>query len=51
MTRSAFIADRDPLAHLLRLQNELEKSVRQPFRWFASSSIGRGAFPPVNIFR
>jgi HSP20 family protein len=51
MTRSAFIATRDPLAHLLRLQNELEQSVRRPFRWFASSSIGRGVFPPVNIFK
>ena len=51
MTRSAFISAREPLAHLLRLQSELERSVRQPFRWFASSAIGRGAFPPVNIFR
>jgi HSP20 family protein len=51
MTRSALITTRDPFAHLLRLQDELERSVRQPFRWFASSSIGRGAFPPVNIFK
>ena len=51
MTRSAFITTRDPLAHLLRLQHELEQSVRQPFRWFTSSTIGRGAFPPVNIFK
>ena len=51
MTPSAFLASRDPLAHLLRLQNELEQSVRRPFRWFASSPIGRGAFPPVNIFK
>ena len=51
MTRSAFIATRDPLAHLLRLQTELEQSVRRPFRWFASSPIGRGVFPPVNILK
>ena len=51
MTRSAFISAREPLAHLLRLQSELERSGRQPFKWFASSPIGRGAFPPVNIFK
>lgn len=51
MRRRAFISTRDPFAHLLRLQDELEQSVRQPFGWFASSAIGRGAFPPVNIFR
>ena len=51
MTRSTFISTREPFAHLLRLQDELEQSFRQPFRWFASSAIGRGAFPPVNIFR
>jgi HSP20 family protein len=39
------------MAHLLRLQNELEQSALRPFGWFASSSIGRGAFPPVNIFK
>ena len=51
MRRRAFISTRDPFAHLLRLQDELEQSVRQPFCWFASSAIGRGAFPPVNIFK
>ena len=51
MTRSAFITTRDPFAHLLRLQRELEQSVRQPFRWFTSGTIGRGAFPPSNIFK
>ena len=51
MRRRAFISTRDPFAHLLRLQNELEQSVRHPFTWFASSAIGRGAFPPVNIFK
>ena len=36
---------------LLRLQNELDRVLEQPFGWFASSTFGRGAFPPVNIFR
>lgn len=51
MTPSTFISTSDPFAHLLRLQRELEQSVRQPFRWFTSGAIGRGAFPPVNIFK
>jgi HSP20 family protein len=51
MARSVLVSNLDPFAHLRRLQNELERSVHQPLGWFASSVVGRGAFPPVNIFR
>ena len=51
MARSVLVSGLDPFAHLVRLQNELERTVRQPLGWFASSFVGRGAFPPVNIFK
>jgi len=48
MTRSWLMSELDGL---LRLQNELDRVLERPFGWFASSTFGRGAFPPVNIFR
>jgi HSP20 family protein len=48
MTQAWFMSELDGL---LRLQNELDRVLEQPFGWFASSTFGRGAFPPVNIFR
>ena len=48
MAQGWFMSDLDSL---LRLQNELDRVLEQPFGWFASSTFGGGAFPPVNIFR
>jgi HSP20 family protein len=48
MTQAWFMSELDGL---LRLQNELDRVLEQPYGWFASSTFGRGAFPPVNIFR
>ncbi len=39
----------DPWNALLRLQNEIERAFDQPH--FGSGLSGRGAFPPVNVFR
>lgn len=39
----------DPWNALLRLQGELERAFEQPI--FGSGLSGRGAFPPVNVFR
>jgi len=51
MARSVLASNLDPFAHLLRLQKELQRTVQQPLGWFASSMVGQGAFPPVNIFK
>ena len=51
MARSVLASNLDPFAHLLRLQKELQRTVQQPLGWFASSVVGQGAFPPVNIFK
>ena len=51
MLRSVLASNLDPFAHLLRLQKELQRTVQQPLGWFASSVVGQGAFPPVNIFK
>jgi HSP20 family protein len=48
MTQGWFMSELDGL---LRLQNELDRVLEQPYGWFESSTFGRGAFPPVNIFR
>jgi len=48
MTRSWLMSELDGL---LRLQGELDRVLERPFDWFARSTVGRGAFPPVNIFR
>lgn len=41
----------NPFARLLQLQDALDRANRHPAGWFASSIVGRGAFPPVNILR
>ena len=51
MARSVLATNLDPFAHLLRLQKELQRTGQQPLGWFASSVVGQGAFPPVNIFK
>ena len=51
MARSVLASNLDPFAHLIRLQKELQRTVQQPLGWFASSVVGQGAFPPVNIFK
>ena len=51
MPRSVLATNLDPFAHLLRLQKDLQRTVQQPLGWFASSVVGQGAFPPVNIFK
>lgn len=48
MTRSWLMSELDGM---LRLQSELDRALERPFDWFARSTSGRGAFPPVNIFR
>jgi len=48
MTRSWLMSELDGM---LRLQSELDRVLERPFDWFARSTSGRGAFPPVNIFR
>lgn len=48
MTRSWLMSELDGL---LRLQSDLDRALERPFGWFASSTFGRGAFPPVNIFK
>lgn len=51
MTRSGLISSANPFGRLLQLQQALENTHRHPSGWFASSLVGRGAFPPVNILR
>jgi len=51
MPRSVLATNMEPFAHLLRLQRELQRTGQQPLGWFASSVVGQGAFPPVNIFK
>lgn len=51
MTRSPMHRQMEPLDALLRLQQELEQVFERPFGWFTTSTAGRGAFPPANIFR
>jgi HSP20 family protein len=51
MARSVVASNLDPFEHLLRLQKELQRRVQQPLGWFASSVVGQGAFPPLNIFK
>jgi HSP20 family protein len=51
MARTVLASNLDPFAHLLRLQKELQRTAQQPLGWFASSVVGQGAFPPVNIFK
>jgi len=48
MTRSWLMNELDGL---LRLQSDLDRVLERPFDWFATSTFGRGSFPPVNIFR
>ncbi len=48
MTRSWLMSELDGM---LRLQSELDRALERPFDWFTRSTTGRGAFPPVNIFR
>lgn len=48
MTRSWLMSELDGL---LRLQSELDRVLERPSDWFSTSTFGRGAFPPVNIFR
>jgi len=48
MTRSWLMSELDGM---LRLQSELDRVLERPFDWFSRSTSGRGAFPPVNIFR
>jgi HSP20 family protein len=51
MTRSLLFREFEPFDALMRLQNELERAFEQPMGWFTTSTSGRGAFPPANIFR
>lgn len=51
MTRSSLMSGVNPFARLLQLQDELERSFRQPAGGFSSGLLGRGAFPPANILR
>ena len=39
----------DPLSALLELQKSLDTSFRSD--WLGASPSGRGAFPPINVFR
>jgi len=48
MSRSWLMSELDGL---LRLQSDLDRALERPFDWFARSTVGTGAFPPVNIFR
>lgn len=40
---------RDPFATLLAVQNAMDRARRSD--WFGTRTSGRGAFPPVNVFR
>jgi HSP20 family protein len=40
---------RDPFAALLGLQNAMDQAMRND--WFGPRTSGRGAYPPVNVFR
>jgi HSP20 family protein len=40
---------RDPFATLLSVQHALDNAMRSD--WFGTRTAGRGAFPPVNVFR
>lgn len=40
---------RDPFATLLGLQDAMEQAMRSD--WFGPRTSGRGAYPPVNVFR
>ena len=51
MTRTLTRAPFGPFDALLRLQGELDDVFERPFGWFSSGLSGRGAFPPVNVFR
>lgn len=51
MTRSLLQSEFEPFDALMRLQGELERVFERPIGWFTTTTSGRGAFPPANIFR
>ena len=51
MTRSLLHSEFEPFDALMRLQGELESVFERPIGWFTTTTSGRGAFPPANIFR
>jgi HSP20 family protein len=47
----AYTLEFEPWSALLRLQSELERALERESGWWGLGPSGRGAFPPVNVFR